>query len=373
MNVGTATLAFKRKKKKRHQNEYHREFIVRWCQQVALDNTKKKLQVSQPLFEGEEEVDLYTDEQINGGQRVRNEERPHPKGSAPSPAAKTHSNGVSSPASSASASAREDMHISTLNCQLTKMSPLEQDVTNAVRVKDGKLPCEEATFNKDDPQSQSQQVEPVGLCKNVAEAENLCSCLQSSDIFLKHCIPCNTLHNTSCTLLQDCIVQGHYVALPDATTNHTIDESNTAFPPGACRGGASPALAGCSAAASPLAICDDSNSISQPPKPIPFHYCCDLSEIDLQVLCLSCGLFHSRSCREIDFCQKHHKFKLLGVCSCGRQCSRKPLVLCRYCGNEYCRQCWFRNPVACTCGQTFDQSPVWFFFLSSFFPTKVLH
>lgn len=218
-------------------------------------------------------MDLYTDEQLNGGPRARKEE------SAPSSAVKTLSNGVTPP--SAAAPAREDVHVSTLNCQLTKTAPPEQqDSPTSVCVKEGRLPCEESPFAKDDPQARSQQV-----------------------------------------------------------------------------GAASAPLAGCgSAAASPLAVCDDA---SQSPKPMPFHQCCDLAQLDPQVLCLTCGVFHAAACREKDLCQKTHKCKPLGVCcSCGSTCTRKPLVLCRYCGSEYCRNCWYRNPLACTCGQTFDQSPV---------------
>lgn len=186
---------------------------------------------------------------------------------------------MTSPSSSpAAVPAREDVHVSTLKCQLTKMPPLEQDFPNSVCVKEGKLPCEESTFNKDDSQSRSQQL-----------------------------------------------------------------------------GGASPPLAGGSTAASPLVICDDS---SQSPKAIPYHHCCDLSQLNPQVLCVTCGVFHSSSCREKDLCQTNHEFKPLGVCSCGSTCTRKPLILCRYCGSEYCQYCWYRNPLVCTCGQTFDQSPV---------------
>uniref|UniRef100_A0A3B5KM50 Spermatogenesis-associated protein 2 PUB-like domain-containing protein n=1 Tax=Takifugu rubripes TaxID=31033 RepID=A0A3B5KM50_TAKRU len=307
--------------------------------QVALDNTKKKLQVSEPLFEGEEEVDLYTDEHLNGRQRARKEERRATQSGAPSPAVKAHSNGAASPSSGAShaaAPAREDVHVSTFNCQLTKMSLLEQDVANSARVKEGKPPREESTFSKDDAQSQSQQVEPAGFGESLAEAHAFCSCLQSPEVSLKLCIECNTLHDVACALLQDCIVQSHCIALPDPTDRATA-QSN---------------------AAAPAAGGDDSAPISPPLKPTPFHHCCDLSQLDPQLLCLTCGVFHSRSCRETDLCQKRHQIKRLGVCPCGSTCSRDPLVLCHYCGNEYCRPCWFRSPVVCTCGQTLNQSPV---------------
>lgn len=345
--------------------------MVLWCQQVALDNTKKKLEVNQPPFEGEVEMDLYTDEQINGGQRatVISDESPRSltwvSQSSESPATvKTHSNGVTS-SSSTSLSTREDIHISTLNCQLTKTSPLESDTTrSSASMKQGKRPCEESTFDKVDSQSHSLQKEAMGLFKSVAEANHFCSCLQSPHICLKLCIECNALHSISCALLEHCIMESHCVVFSDIMTEE-MEESRAVSPQGGSLSvsgmSASPTLASSSAAMSSLVLCDDPESIIPSLHPIGYHDCCDLAQLDPQVLCLSCSVFHAGSCRGIEFCQMHHKIKPLGVCSCGRTCARNPLVLCRYCGNEYCRDCWYRNPVVCTCGQTFDQSSsVWF-------------
>lgn len=330
------------------------------CSQVALDNTKKKLDVGQPLFEGEEEVDLYTDEQLNGEQRPRKDEsarsnRASQSGAPPPPAPSALSNGaVSSSPASASVPAREDVHVSTLNCQLIKTAPPEQDVPHPV-VKEGKLPCEESPFGQDDsPPPRSQQAERAALGRTVAGAD-VCSCVQSPDVSLKLCGDCNALHSVSCAVLQDCAAQSHYAASPDLT-DQTIEELTAVFSQGGSRRGASPPLVRGGAAASPLAGCDDS---SQPAKPIPNHHrCCELAQLDPQLLCLTCGVFHSGSCREKNFCQKNHDVKQLGLCSCGSTCPRTPMVLCRYCGQEYCTLCWYRNPVKCSCGQTFDQSPV---------------
>lgn len=254
----------------------------------------------------------------------------------------------------APAAAEAGVHVATLHCQLTKMPPLEQDVPNSVCVKEGQLPCEESTLDRDDSPSRSQRADRGGLCKTGAGA-SVCSCVRSPEISLKLCTECSALHNVSCTLFKECIGQSHYIVSPDLT-KETTEKLAAIFSQGGSRGGAAPPLAGCSTAASPLFRCDDSG---QSPKPIPFHRCCDLAQLDPQVLCLTCRVFHSGSCREKDLCQKTHQSKPLGVCSCGRStCPRKPLVLCRYCGNEYCRDCWYRNPLVCTCGQTFEQSPV---------------
>lgn len=226
------------------------------------------------------------------------------------------------------------------------MAPLEQDLPHPACLKEGKPPCEESTFNKEQ-EPRSQQAEPAGPCKTVAEA-NVCSCVQSPDVSLQLCIDCNAWHSVSCVEQSQC-------AVSPGLTDATIEELTAAFSQGGSRGAAAPPLAGCSTAASPLITCDDS---SQPRKPIPYHHCCDPAQPDPQVLCLTCGVFHSGSCREKNLCQKNHQVKPLGVCSCGSTCTRKPMVLCRYCAQEYCRHCWYRNPLACSCGQTFDQSPV---------------
>lgn len=278
--------------------------------QVALDNTKKTLEVKQPQrkpFDGEVDVDLYTDEHVNGGQKekvvVNDDESPcslvwvNPSSASPH-AVKTHSNGVTS------------------------------------------------------SQSRSLQVDVMEMCN---EANHFCSCLQSSELCLRQCTECNTFHSITCAWPQPCYLQGHNVLLPEQ-----IQELAAVSPQGGSpRVGAlsaSPTLSSSSAAMSSVALCEDPKSMSPTRHPISYHECCDLTCLNPQVLCLSCGVFHSDPCRGIEFCQTKHTIKELGVCSCGRTCSRNPLVLCRYCGNEYCNLCWYRNPVVCTCGQTFDQS-----------------
>ncbi|XP_078114161.1 spermatogenesis associated 2-like isoform X2 [Sander vitreus] len=184
--------------------------------QVALDNTKKTLDVNQPLMEPfDGEVDLYTDEHVNGGQREavgNDDESPRsltwvtPSSASPS-AAKTHSNGVRSLSSSSSAlSARDNVCISTLNCQLTKTSPLESVITRSSSAsgRQGRRSWEESRFDEADSQSRSLQGEAMGLCRSKAEADHLCSCLQSSPLCLYICVECNDFHNITCALFQTC-------------------------------------------------------------------------------------------------------------------------------------------------------------------------
>ncbi|XP_068578920.1 spermatogenesis associated 2-like [Cebidichthys violaceus] len=330
------------------------------CLQVALDNAKKTLGPNQPLMEpydGDAEVDLYTDEHINGGQReaaLHDDESPHSltwvnqSGALP-PAAKAHSNRVPSLSSS---STREQVCVSKLDCHLTKSSPPESDPGRSFSA--GRRPRGEAWFDKADSQWHSLQVEATGLCKS-----DLCSCDHTSHLCLGRCMECNITHHVSCALLQRCYAENHCMMFPASPTDEAREFGALSPQGGSLRlsdASVSPTPSSGSAAMSSLALCDDPKSMMPPRHPIAYHDCCDLAQPDPRALCLSCGVFHTGSCRDIDFCQRHHDIKPLGVCSCGRECSRNPLVLCRYCGNEYCRECWYRNPVACLCGQTFDQS-----------------
>lgn len=269
--------------------------------QVALENTQRSLEEEQPL---DGDVDLYGDEQVNGGGQQQmvaaDDDGPHSvmwttqSSAASPPAAKTHTNGVTS-------------------------SPLDPSTSR----RQSRRPCGE---------SRSQ----------LGEAENLCSCLQSNHLCLKHCAECNALHDITCVYLEVCTMSGHNVTFSIADE---VKESRAASPQRI-----SPT------AMSSLTLHDDPKPTSPALQPISFHDCCDLTKLNPEVLCRSCSVFHSSSCKEKDFCQTSHDVQPLGVCSCGRYCSRKPLVLCRYCGNEYCNPCWYRNPVTCSCGQTFDQS-----------------
>ncbi|KAK5923022.1 hypothetical protein CgunFtcFv8_000028 [Champsocephalus gunnari] len=274
--------------------------------QVALDNTKKTLDVNQP-FDGEGEIDLYTDEY-------------------------------------------EQVCISTLNCQLSKTSPLEADPPRSSSAcgRQGRRPCREPRFDRVDSQSRSLQLDMSGYRHSEAEADHSCLCLQSAQLCPKVCTECKALHDSDCNVLELCIRK-----------KHRLEELRASSPQGQSLRvsdmSASLTLSS-NAAMSCLALRDEHKSISQPLHRITYHDCCDMAKPDPQFLCLSCSVFHSGSCKGTEYCRRDHDLRPLGVCACGRTCFRKPLVLCRYCGNEYCSDCWYRNPVTCDCGQTFDQS-----------------
>lgn len=328
-----------------------------------MDTTRKKLEVSQPPFDGEQEVDLYTDEQVNGGPREAAVSDDSPRSltwvaqSSTSPSAvKPLSNGVTSLSSFPTfLPAREDVHVSTLNCQISKTSPLQLEAArSSANVKQAKRPCEESTFDMGDSQLHSLQAEPAGLSKSGTETHHYCGCRQSARGCARRCIECDILHNITCALLEHCERQGHQIEFADIPVEEM--ELRAVSPQGeGLRVSTSPGLTS-SAAMSSLVLHDDPRSMIQSLCPMGYHECCDLAQLDPQVLCISCRVFHSGSCREKEHCETHHTVKQLGVCLCRKKCYRRPLVLCRYCGNEFCNDCWYRSPLRCTCGQTFDQS-----------------
>lgn len=323
-------------------------------QQGALDDTSRILAVDQQLMEhagGEGDVDLYTDVQENGHERrtaVSEDESPQSlswvsqKDASP-PAVRAQSNGITSlPFSPAPLSPRESVCVSTLNCQVTNMSGIEPHITrsSSSSVKQRRRQTEES-------HAHSLQAED---CRSEAAAEYQCSCLQAPHVCYTHCKDCDSLHDITCAFLTPCKIDNHRVV----SDNRMREMKNWGGVPQhdeSFRVSSSPSLSSSSAAMSSLALQDVVSA------PISYHDCCDLTQLDPQVLCLSCSVFHTRACKGITYCQSvGHEMKQLGLCTCGSEASRNPLVLCRFCGKEYCRDCWYRDPFKCTCGEKFDQS-----------------
>ncbi|KAM3609996.1 uncharacterized protein V6R79_023604 [Siganus canaliculatus] len=328
--------------------------------QLSLDLTKKKLEVSQPLTKqcDEAEMDLYTDEQVNGDQRgalIHDDESPRSltwltQSSGPSPAVRPHSNGVTSLSSfSSSLCTREDVCASTLYCQLHTPSALEPDPPQGA-----------SAGGKQSKRVQDEvQTRDPGRYLREAEAPLHCPCVRSASVCTYLCVQCNTIHGLSCALLKHCYMENHNVVSSDSPPPDIEESRAVSLHDGGLRMsslGLSPTLSSSSTAMSSLILCDGPKSMMPSSHPITYHDCCNLTKLDPMVLCLSCNVFHSASCQDGDFCQIHHQTKTLGVCPCGKPCPRQPLVLCRYCGMEYCTGCWYRSPLKCSCGQTFDNS-----------------
>lgn len=366
--------------------------------QVALDNSKKLLDTNQALTEevseecgagGELELDLYTAGGLKSGRGETagfHDDHGGPRslswvanhgGPSPTSILLTHSNGFPTPSSSSSTTAaaaaaataispraREPRCVSTFNCQLSKTSPPRQIPSGATRTASAATtqvaaPDEDSQshgFDRNEDRPSIAMAQASGLAKSEASLppspEHLCSCVQSSSPRLKNCLNCNTLHNTTCPSLHKCHTNGHSVVLPYKTTEESgktrplssqgLREPGWCVPQSRTKDDAAMSL-----------LLGTPESIAKPPQPITYHSCCDQA-LDPQYVCYTCEVFHSGACREVVSCEKYHDTKPLQVCHCGMACTRNPLVLCRYCGREYCSQCWYRNPVTCACGETFD-------------------
>lgn len=331
--------------------------------QVALDNMKRALEDKpHPMepFDGGAAVDLYLDEQVNERQRdmVTNyHDSPHSlqwqnPNSASLPT-KKHSNGMLPDSSASPLSTREQVCISTFRCQLDS----NRTGSPAVDSSHSRHPSEEATIDKVDPNFH-RLLRVAALLQNETEITHFCSCLQAPNQCLKQCIQCNNLHNTTCTLLQHCLQVGHDVLLPEEMEKLAASlPQNDGLKTGALQ--KSSTVTSSNTAVPSFSAFNNPKSMSSVCDPITYHNCCNLSQLDPQLMCIDCRVFHSAPCTAMELCQAKHTVKGLGTCSCGRACSRKPLVLCRYCGNEFCNNCWYRDPLTCICGQNFDlSSPV---------------
>lgn len=269
--------------------------------------------------------------------------------SAPPPI-KTHNSGTLSDSSASVLSTSEQVCISTFRLQLDSNTP----GSPAVESSHTRNPSEEARLDKVNPKFHRLQREP-GLLHNKSEIPDICWCLQSPNLCLKQCIQCNSFHNTNCTLLQRCCQVGHDVLLPEE-----MERLAGALPQNSeLRTGASqksPSVSSSNTAVPSFPAFNTSKSMSWACDPITYHNCCNLSQLDPQLMCIDCRVFHSAPCTALELCQAKHTVKGLGTCTCGRACLRKPLVLCRYCGNEFCNNCWYRDPLTCICGQNFDLS-----------------
>ncbi|XP_053742092.1 spermatogenesis associated 2-like [Synchiropus splendidus] len=167
-----------------------------------------------------------------------------------------------------------------------------------------------------------------------ALGEAACSCLQTP-VSLRECVDCGQLHDTRCAVLGRCASRGHLLLTPRRPTDPQTQQRPRECDPSTH-----------SAALSSLTLSDA--------RPISFHSCCAAAGLEPRYMCASCRAFHCRPCPQLGLCLDQHQVQSLGSCGCGKTCSRRPLVLCVYCGAEYCSDCWYKDPLSCVCGRPLD-------------------
>lgn len=298
--------------------------------EIALDNTLRLVDVKQPLQELPEEsdMDLYTDEL--DGQELREmavDEAPRSLTWMPNKRA----NGVH----------RE--YISTHRHQTSEADSAVNDFPSISRYVSDLY--KETPVDKKEVLSVSHEEK--------ADCEFPCSCLKMKNVGLRFCSECQTYHSVICPNLEFC-QRSHKTNIE--YVNEIPEEF---FLRGAAasqrKGSLSPTLTRSSGALSSLTLQEKFESFRSVNSPLAMHNCCELLDKDPQVLCLTCQVFHIDFCNEAKKCISSHQAKKLGVCS-EETCCQLTCILCKYCGNEYCKDCWYKTPINCKCGKTLDFS-----------------
>ncbi|XP_072551094.1 spermatogenesis associated 2-like [Salminus brasiliensis] len=284
-----------------------------------------------------------------------------------------------------------------------------------------------------------KQVTPKGAAQiSVSNVEpQICSCFEPYDQYAYHCVQCKKIHNLECPCFARCQEQGHDLRqlhqhrmdVPSQTTQgwetppknnlkkhvcmdsptsdffcvcydcynihdflcedlqscqilkHNLQSTGKVQPPqGECGGTAPPERHECLMAEDvPYVLCFTCNKFHYclceegqkcrtshavkywvemnkekahaPSVPLTFHQCCISTQPTLA--CLTCRVFHNTHC-DMQCFQKHRVQSLDLFC---RQCTQPNFhILCRYCCAQYCKNCWFKNPMNCLCGMPFDNS-----------------
>lgn len=303
------------------------------CLQLALDHTMRTVEVKKPLPEVPEEsdLDLYTDEQNNRDIREMSVDD-EPRSLTWMSEKSAPNNGIS----------KQEVYISTHYRQVNNPSadPRANGFSPSHRYRSHLY----ESIDEIEAQSEEQT-------ERESQIKQDCRCLRSRNLVLMHCTECQTDHNARCAALEQCQIN-HKVVLVENVPEQFV-QVRAAAPQQ--RVNTSPTLTHSSEVLSSLVLHDKPESISSLRSPIGNHNCCNITYKDTQVLCFKCKVFHGEFCNDAKLCLSHHEAKKLGVCS-GKICREETFVICKYCGNEYCKGCWYKCPIECTCGQTFDMS-----------------
>uniref|UniRef100_A0A096MGJ2 Spermatogenesis associated 2 like n=1 Tax=Poecilia formosa TaxID=48698 RepID=A0A096MGJ2_POEFO len=172
-------------------------------------------------------------------------------------------------------------------------------------------------------------VVPPPLEADRGRPHDLCDCLSAPPLSLQRCLDCGVLHDITCVRLTECRLQRHQVepasGVPETGPETGVERPRDAVP-------------------------EDTAAF----QPISYH--CEAASANPHLLCLTCRAVHGSACVEGRLCRSAHRTRRLGTCSCGKSCCGTPRVLCLYCGDEFCRDCWYKNPLTCVCGRSFHLS-----------------
>lgn len=195
------------------------------------------------------------------------------------------------------------------------------------------------------------------------------SCINKpSNNFFFVCHDCHYIHDVNCKEFQQCLRESHNVQTTGRLQSAQVEQGLTAH---TCFKAAGTQYAvchtcnkshdlfwnelqNCISSGHNVTYLLENNENAAETKPMPMHQCCTSAEPNFA--CLNCRVFHAVSCDD-NQCQRQHEVQILRYVCC--VCSNTQLfILCRYCCAQYCKTCWFKNPLECKCGMPFDNTAV---------------
>ncbi|XP_066541596.1 spermatogenesis associated 2-like [Hoplias malabaricus] len=384
--------------------------------QIAQESAKRKLESMSQSSDHDVsgDLDLYTDDHTEPGERAENSHMTAPPNSSYTPPAErtAHTNTNQS---------KEDTVCVTENIyQVPRPIPSNTEETNL---------CTEHLKNF----ANERKSTPIACGRlSVSRVTQICSCTKSNDLYPHQCVQCKEVHNLNCPYFKSCREQQHELVKepPQRTVvqtkakkdnlkkhscvntptsdiflvcyncqnihdfgcegvsickslQHYLQITGRVQPPRLDLGQTSqPERHKCLTEDNPPYVvcntcllshdclceevqkCEDSNhdvsyrvemkKAESPSKPMPFHQCCTAKQPTF--VCLTCKVFHAQSCEDRQCYGKHDVQELMSVCT---RCSHsEPYTICRYCCAQYCKKCWFKNPLQCKCGMPFNNSSV---------------
>ncbi|XP_052007788.1 spermatogenesis-associated protein 2-like protein [Xyrauchen texanus] len=201
--------------------------------------------------------------------------------------------------------------------------------------------------------------------------KHYCMSNSLSETFLV-CYTCQLIHDQSCTRVKSCTMQSHNM-LPTGKLQLPQGERANAPKRHVCLTADSPVYVICNTCNdSHDCICghvkncikldhdvqylQESGDSETPDKPISYHQCYTANQHWPEIVCLSCNVFCFSGCPDGRQCSQKHKIRQLKT-KCVNCSDSELFILCRYCCDVYCKKCWFKSPILCKCGMSFN-SPV---------------
>ncbi|XP_017544854.1 spermatogenesis associated 2-like [Pygocentrus nattereri] len=371
--------------------------------QIARDSAKRKMESTPQSSEHETTVDLdlYTDDHLEPGQQAETNHMTAPPNLTYTPPKESQSSHGTSHSNTTSSKRENDdstskaklVCVTTMTYQinpkpcLTELSPkplkhfdYEKQVTPGSCAQISYLEqgydlrqAQQDRMNMLSHNTQPETIQSWGKAQKNKLTKHQCMD-KSAEVIFSVCHDCHYIHDFSCDDLQYCDARKHNLqttgiiqppqgerGVTAPPQRHTCLREkdqiyvvcNTCNKSHDCLCEEAQRCRDCGHSLQYLAEMNKEETYTLS-KPMPLHQCC--TETQPKFACLTCKVFHAVSCKDEQCLKKTHNVqKLKSECS---SCSDPELhTLCRFCCAQYCKTCWFKNPMECKCGKPFS-SPV---------------